>query len=64
MAGDLPAGKWTAALIGPWWPAQSTALRAGARHWATWMTQKQELHKVCGTSGISCQRMKEKPLRI
>ncbi|MCA2314736.1 DUF5631 domain-containing protein [Mycobacterium sp. WUMAC-025] len=33
MAVDLPPGVWTAALIGPWWPAPSTALRAGAQHW-------------------------------
>ncbi|WP_448439685.1 DUF5631 domain-containing protein [Mycobacterium paraintracellulare] len=33
MAVDLPPGTWTAALIGPWWPAPSTALRAGAGHW-------------------------------
>lgn len=33
MAVDLPPGTWTAALIGPWWPAPSTGLRAGAQHW-------------------------------
>ena len=43
MAGDLPPGKWTAALIGPWWPAPSTTLRGAAQHWTAWMTQKQEL---------------------
>ncbi|WRO43977.1 hypothetical protein MUW33_4078 [Mycobacterium canetti] len=43
VAGDLPAGKWTPALIGAWWPTPPTALRAAAHHWATWMTLKQEL---------------------
>lgn len=43
VAGDLPPGKWTAALIGPWWPASATILRAAAQHWIAWMTQKQEL---------------------
>lgn len=36
-------GKWTAALIGPWWPAASIALRTAAQHWLGWMTQKQDL---------------------
>ena len=43
VAGDLPPGKWTAALIGPWWPAPSTTLRGAAQHWAEWTTQKQQL---------------------
>lgn len=34
-AGDLPPGKWTAALIGPWWPGDSSALRGGETHWGT-----------------------------
>lgn len=34
MGVDLPPGTWTAALIGPWWPAPSTGLRAGAQHWS------------------------------
>ena len=34
MAGDLPAGKYTVALIGAWWPQPSPALRAGAQHWS------------------------------
>src|SRR6516165_1198931 len=38
MAGDLPAGKYTVALIGAWWPQPSPALRAGAQQW---VTQKQ-----------------------
>ncbi|VBA62291.1 hypothetical protein LAUMK41_05682 [Mycobacterium attenuatum] len=43
MTGDLPFGRWTAVLIGPWWPAPSTTLRSGAQHWALWTTLKQEL---------------------
>ncbi|MGV0040075.1 DUF5631 domain-containing protein [Mycobacterium colombiense] len=34
MAVDLPPGTWTAALIGPWWPAPSVALRTGAQQWS------------------------------
>jgi hypothetical protein len=34
VAVDLPPGTWTLPLIGPWWPAPSTALRAGAQHWS------------------------------
>nr|WP_156744813.1 DUF5631 domain-containing protein [Mycobacterium sp. 852014-52450_SCH5900713] len=33
MGVDLPPGKWTAALIGPWWPMPSTTLRAAVQHW-------------------------------
>lgn len=43
MAADLPPGRWSAVLVGPWWPAPSAALRAAAQHWATWAMQKQEL---------------------
>lgn len=41
MAVDLPPGTWTAALIGPWWPAPSTALRAGAQHWSAACAEQQ-----------------------
>lgn len=41
MAVDLPPGTWTAALIGAWWPAPSTALRAGAQHWNAACTEQQ-----------------------
>lgn len=34
MAADLPPGKWSAALVGAWWPAPSTSLRAGAQYWS------------------------------
>lgn len=33
MAGDLPPGKWTPSLIGPWWPGPSTGLGEAASHW-------------------------------
>lgn len=38
---DLPPGTWTAALIGPWWPAPSTALRAGAQYWSEACAEQQ-----------------------
>ncbi|MCV7052414.1 DUF5631 domain-containing protein [Mycobacterium heidelbergense] len=41
MAGDLPPGKYTMALIGAWWPQPSSTLRAGAQHWST-LRQQQE----------------------
>lgn len=41
MAVDLPPGTWTVALIGPWWPAPSTALRAGAQHWSEACAEQQ-----------------------
>ncbi|WP_155763097.1 hypothetical protein [Mycobacterium colombiense] len=41
MAVDLPPGTWTAALIGPWWPAPSTGLRSGAQHWSQECAEQQ-----------------------
>jgi Family of unknown function (DUF5631)/Family of unknown function (DUF5632) len=41
VAVDLPPGTWTAALIGPWWPAPSTALRLGAQHWSEACAEQQ-----------------------
>ncbi|MCV7377162.1 hypothetical protein BST11_19410 [Mycobacterium alsense] len=41
MAGDLPAGKYTAALIGSWWPQPASTLRAGAQHWLA-LAEQQE----------------------
>lgn len=38
---DLPPGGWTAALIGPWWPPPSTALRAGAQYWSEACAEQQ-----------------------
>lgn len=32
---------WTAALIGPWWTAPSTELRAGAQHWSQACVEQQ-----------------------
>ncbi len=43
VAGDFPAVRWAPVLVGPWWPAASTALRAAAQHWAAWATRKEEL---------------------
>nr|WP_156738083.1 DUF5631 domain-containing protein [Mycobacterium scrofulaceum] len=40
MAVDLPPGKWTAALIGPWWPMPSTTLRGAAQHWSQACTEQ------------------------
>lgn len=33
VAGDLPPGKWTPSLIGPWWPGPSAGLGEAASHW-------------------------------
>lgn len=41
MAIDLPPGKWSAALVGAWWPAPSTGLRAGAQHWSQECAEQQ-----------------------
>ncbi|WP_156675520.1 MULTISPECIES: DUF5631 domain-containing protein [unclassified Mycobacterium] len=41
MGLDLPPGKWTMALIGPWWPASSAGLRAGAQHWSQACAEQQ-----------------------
>lgn len=41
MAADLPPGKWSAALVGAWWPAPSTTLRAGAQHWSQASAEQQ-----------------------
>jgi len=41
VGADLPPGKWTAALIGPWWPGPSTSLRAGAQHWSQACAEQQ-----------------------
>ena len=43
MGADLPSGRWTLPLIGPWWPGPSTTLRSAAQHWTTWSTRKQQL---------------------
>ncbi|WP_423795116.1 hypothetical protein, partial [Mycobacterium tuberculosis] len=29
MAADLPPGRWSALLVGAWWPAQPDAPMAG-----------------------------------
>nr|WP_197504970.1 DUF5631 domain-containing protein [Mycobacterium sp. E3305] len=33
MGLDLPSGRWTLPLIGPWWPGPPTALRDAAQYW-------------------------------
>lgn len=30
---DLPPGKWSALLVGPWWPAPPAVLQNAAAHW-------------------------------
>jgi Family of unknown function (DUF5631)/Family of unknown function (DUF5632) len=41
VAGDLPAGKYTAVLIGAWWPQAPMILRSGAQQWSA-QAQEQE----------------------
>ncbi|CFB96315.1 hypothetical protein P957_01801 [Mycobacterium tuberculosis KT-0071] len=33
MAGDLPPGRWSALLVGAWWPARPDAPMAGVTYW-------------------------------
>ncbi|REA06982.1 hypothetical protein C3R25_21425, partial [Mycobacterium tuberculosis] len=33
MAADLPPGRWSALLVGAWWPAQPDAPMAGVTYW-------------------------------
>lgn len=42
MGADLPAGKYTASLVGAWWPQPSTALKAGAAHWRLLQEQQEQ----------------------
>jgi len=42
VTGDLPAGNYTAALIGAWWPKPSSTLRAGAQHWRVQQQQQEQ----------------------
>jgi Family of unknown function (DUF5631)/Family of unknown function (DUF5632) len=42
MGLDLPAGKYTPALIGAWWPRPSTTLRSGAAHWRAQQQQQEQ----------------------
>ncbi|CQD07577.1 putative transmembrane protein [Mycobacterium europaeum] len=41
MPVDLPPGKFTAFLIGPWWSGPPTALRAAAQYWNQACEQQQ-----------------------
>lgn len=44
---DLPPGRWTALLIGPWWSAPSTAMRGAAQHWRqACLEQQQYSHQL------------------
>lgn len=40
MSGDLPPGKWTAMLIGPWWPPDPEQWAARAAHWRALVDQR------------------------
>jgi hypothetical protein len=42
VTGDLPGGKYTAALVGAWWPQPSISLRAGAAHWRAQQQQQEQ----------------------
>ncbi|KAN65617.1 hypothetical protein AJ07_03749, partial [Mycobacterium tuberculosis MD16775] len=33
VAADLPPGRWSALLVGAWWPAQPDAPMAGVTYW-------------------------------
>lgn len=35
MAGDLPPGKWSAVLVGAWWPQPPDLLRQSSQHWGS-----------------------------
>lgn len=51
MTGDLPGGKWTPVLIGPWWPQAPTALHDGARHWQEMSTQQDHYGQDLAATG-------------
>ncbi|MCV7445795.1 DUF5631 domain-containing protein [Mycobacterium paraense] len=42
MTGDMPPGKYSAALVGAWWPQPSTTLRAGASYWKAQLQQQEQ----------------------
>lgn len=42
MALDLPPGRWTALLIGPWWPAPSAAMRGAGQYWRQACLQQEQ----------------------
>lgn len=47
MALDLPPGRWTALLVGPWWPAPSMAMRAAQQYWSqSCLEQQQYSHQL------------------
>ena len=42
VTGDLPAGRYTAVLIGAWWPQPSSILRVGAQHWSAQQQEEEQ----------------------
>lgn len=42
MPVDLPPGKWTILLIGPWWAGPPTALRVAAEYWRQACIEQQQ----------------------
>lgn len=41
MAVDLPSGKYTAQLVGAWWPQPSSMLHSAAHHWSAQQQQQE-----------------------
>lgn len=60
---DLPPGKWSAALVGPWWPAPPTQLRSDAEYWGNKSKElaneahdvEQEIKKLSVNEGITAR---------
>nr|WP_197515572.1 DUF5631 domain-containing protein [Mycobacterium sp. E1747] len=42
MVADLPPGRWTALLVGPWWPAPSAAMRGAGQYWRQACLEQQQ----------------------
>nr|WP_197503787.1 DUF5631 domain-containing protein [Mycobacterium sp. 852014-50255_SCH5639931] len=42
MGVDLPPGRWTFPLVGPWWPDPPTFLRTAAEYWKQACVQQQQ----------------------
>lgn len=54
MAGDLPPGKWSPALVGTWWCQSGASLRQAGQHWGT---QSQEQVKYAGDLRTQWQKL-------
>ncbi|GAT07610.1 DUF5632 domain-containing protein [Mycolicibacterium novocastrense] len=54
MAGDLPPGKWSPALVGTWWCQSGATLRQAGQHWGT---QSQEQEKYAGDLRTQWQQL-------